>query len=324
MVFTASAFPPGGKGTARDSAFVVVKGMATALPTPGGFARPLYAASSLTRTDNQAIQHHVQRCRRDSGTTETDGGETTESDVEEWRRDAEAAAVLRIMALSGSDEDDYKQQSGQNTSDEGIGSRASTPPRTFHSAYYSITPATISTGKNRKRSRMDEDESPDNSVSGGSNPGSPTSASKRPKLHSCGSCSKTYTKSSHLETHLRTHTGERPFACTSEGCAKRFTRSDELTRHMRRHSGVKPFPCGVCGRFFTRSDHLSTHMRTHTGEKPFACSWQLCHRRFARSDELNRHVGTHQKRAMQGKAWPAPMSGQSVEMRLQSPGSADE
>ncbi|XP_069997014.1 protein tramtrack, beta isoform isoform X13 [Penaeus vannamei] len=64
------------------------------------------------------------------------------------------------------------------------------------------------------------------------------------KLHQCPYCDYNTKKSTNLVTHLRTHTGEKPFPCTY--CPHSATTKESLKRHIRTHTGEKPYVCSHC------------------------------------------------------------------------------
>ncbi|XP_054710098.1 zinc finger protein 33B-like [Uloborus diversus] len=79
----------------------------------------------------------------------------------------------------------------------------------------------------------------------------------RKRIHSCTYCHYTSYYKTHMEKHVRTHTGERPFVC--ETCGKGFTQKHSLQSHRFLHSSNQEYVCPtllpIVGSHLTSAKH---------------------------------------------------------------------
>lgn len=112
------------------------------------------------------------------------------------------------------------------------------------------------------------------------------------KKFKCNMCDRGFTLSANLRTHMRIHTGEKPYSCPQ--CGKAFKRSSDVSSHLRSHTGERPYKCPQCPKAFTMLSHRNRHQLIHTGEKPFKCD--LCGKGFTQPSSVKAHLKVHEKR----------------------------
>jgi len=109
--------------------------------------------------------------------------------------------------------------------------------------------------------------------------------------YACSQCPRKFNHKGNYKRHLISHLDPQglhlpKYPCIY--CGKRFSNNRTLETHMRVHTGEKPFKCEVCNKVFSQQGNLLSHVKIHWNPRSYTC--EVCGKRFVSQIFVVKHL----------------------------------
>lgn len=99
--------------------------------------------------------------------------------------------------------------------------------------------------------------------------------------YACNQCTRVFNHKGNYKRHLISHLDPQglhlpKYPCSY--CDKRFPNNRTLQTHIRVHTGEKPFQCDICHKSFSQRGNLLNHSKIHSNPRSYTC--EVCGKRF--------------------------------------------